>query len=136
MSDLTAALKAAAERLADLLAEENAALEAVDYAAVTRGNDGKRVAIEAFQAALAAVRAGDVALAADEALGMTPSIEHLRSVAARNQQLLARAMTVQARVLGCVLRALPATRPAPGRYGATGAPARVSSAPVAIFARA
>ena len=128
---MTEDLAAAAVRLAEVLAAENAALAALDLPRAGAMLAAKTRAADAFVAAQQAFRgpfpgAGAVAPV------------RLRALAAENQRLLERAITVQGRVIGIIARALPrALRdPAATRYGAQGrvAPARLSA--FAISARA
>jgi hypothetical protein len=103
-------LMAAAQRLADLLTQENAALKRLDFAAAV-------ALVPAKEAALAeltrqpAVRAPPPELAAQGRL--------LGGLASENQTLLERAIAVQTRVVRIVARAC-APPPAMTRYGGHG----------------
>lgn len=109
-----------AERLAALLEAENAALRALDVAAVAELLPAKRVAVEALTA-------GPVA---------AETAERLRLLATDNRRLLEQAMAVQGRVVALVADAMKPAVTAP-RYARDGviAPVR-AAAPMAFSARA
>jgi hypothetical protein len=128
---MTEDLTAAAVRLTEVLAAENAALAAVDLPRAGAMLAEKARAADAFVAAQAASHG---ALS-----GARPvTLERLRDLVEENQRLLDVAIKVQGRVIGIIARALPRTLrdPAATRYGAQGrvAPARLSA--FAISARA
>jgi hypothetical protein len=102
----------AIRRLSDLLVEENAALEAMDFARAGGLLAPKHAAADALAAAWRAADAGSVP---------TDKMHDLGRLAEENRQLLKRAMRVQSRVLDLVAKA---ARSAPhgGRYGAAGRP--------------
>jgi hypothetical protein len=106
-------MEEAVERMSALLVEENAALEAMDFARAGALLAPKHAAADALAAAWRA---------ADPALGVTEKMRELGILAEENRQLLKRAMRVQRRVLDLVAKA--ARPPAgAGRYGAMGKPA-------------
>ena len=106
----TPTMDEAIERLSGLLIEENAALEAMDFARAGGLLAAKHAAADALAAAW---RAADAP---------PPPSEHMRALGAlaeENRQLLKRAMRVQRRVLDLVAKA---ARSAPhgARYGSGG----------------
>jgi hypothetical protein len=102
-------LAAAAERLAAILAAENAALRRADFAAAV-------AMVPAKEAAMAdLVRQPKPPIAAP---ALFRQAQRLRDLAAENQSLLARAITVQTRILRIVARA--GAPPQAPRYGTTG----------------
>ncbi len=122
---------AAAARLAEVLAAENAALAALDLPRAGALLAEKTRAADAFVAAGRASRGrlpgtGEV----------TPV--RLRALAAENQLLLQRTIAAQGRVIGIIARAVSrAVRdPAASRYGAHGRAAPTRLAAVAVSARA
>jgi hypothetical protein len=136
---VSSGLIAAAVRLADVLATENAALTALNLPAAARLLPEKLAATDAFTAAQAGARAGaragaQVGAKEGGAPGR-PSAEletvagRLRELAAENRRLLERAMLVQGRVIATVAKAARATaeRTAP-TYGARGTARRLAAA--------
>jgi len=107
------AMMDAVHRLSALLMEENAALEAMDFARAGGLLAPKHAAADALAAAWRAADPGSV---------VTDKMIELGQLAEHNRQLLKRAMRVQSRVLDLVAKA---ARGAPGaqRYGAAGKPA-------------
>jgi hypothetical protein len=102
----------AVARMSALLVEENAALEAMDFARAGALLAAKHAAADALAAAWRA---------ADPAADVTDAMRELGRLAEENRQLLKRAMRVQRRVLDLVSKA--ARTSAPGqRYGAQGKP--------------
>jgi hypothetical protein len=124
-------LIAAASGLADLVARENAALDAVDLAAAAAMAPSKRSATQRFLRA----RAGVATLSADEIAALRAVGENLERLAAINRRLLERAIFVQGRVIGSLARAIPRGAGTP-RYAADGMVAASCSQPVAFVARA
>ena len=128
---MTEDLAAAAARLAEVLAAENAALAALDLPRAGAMLAEKTRAADAYIAAEQASR-GNISTAG------TAALAPLRTLVAENQRLLQQAVTVQGRVIGIIARAVShALRdPVATRYGAQGraAPTRLSA--VAISARA
>jgi hypothetical protein len=122
-------LREAAERLADVLARENAALAALDL----RGAAGMLAEKQQAAAAFAAAQPG---------AGNPPAelARRLRDLAQENREKLEYAINVQRRVIGIIARAIrsttPTTRQGGTRYGATGAMMAGRSAPVTLSARA
>jgi len=128
---MTEDFSAAAARLVEVLAAENAALTALNLPRAGAMLAEKTRAADAFVAAGRA--SGGNFSGAGAAAPM-----RLRALVAENQRLLQHAMTVQGRVIGIIGRAVSrALRdPVASRYGAHGrtAPTRLSA--VAISARA
>jgi hypothetical protein len=128
---MTHDLNEAAERLAAVLARENAALAALDLRRAAGMLAEKQQAAAAFVAAQAFV-------VAQADTGAAPSValaRRLGDLAQENRRRLERAITVQRRIIGIVARATRGASPAP-RYGATGAMAASRPAPVTFSARA
>jgi len=107
-------LFAATTRLADLLAQENAALAALDLPRAAALLGEKQDAARSFAAAQQAAAAGATA---------SPVAARLRDLAEQNRRLLERGIAIQGEVIGLIAAALPKTA-GPPRYAATGAPAR------------
>ncbi|MBN8889165.1 MAG: hypothetical protein BGP12_07230 [Rhodospirillales bacterium 70-18] len=136
---MTNELIAAAVALADTLAQENAALAAVDLAGATALLARKQRDGEAFAAAharaAALVQAGappGTQRLLTEAVGA-----RLRDLAAENKRLLERAMRVQGRVIGSLAQAVPRALATSPRYDAGGGIAGAGRPPpVALSARA
>ena len=102
----------AADRLSALLIEENAALEAMDFARAGSLLAPKHAAADALAAAWRA---------ADPAAGVSSKMRELGILAEENRKLLKRAMRVQRRVLDLVAKAAQTQAPA-SRYSAEGRP--------------
>ena len=100
----------AVERLSALLTEENAALEAMDFARAGGLLAPKHAAADALAEAWRA---------ADPTPDISESMRDLGRLAEENRQLLKRAMRVQRRVLDLVAKAAR-TPPRTSRYGAGG----------------
>jgi hypothetical protein len=107
---MMASLDYAVQTLAKLLAEENEALGAMDFARAGALLAPKHAAADALAAAWRASANGD--------LPQTDLIQ-LGELAEENRRLLNRAMRVQRRVLDLVARAARSAQSAP-RYGASG----------------
>ncbi len=107
----------AAVRLADLLAEENAALLTLDLPRAAALSERKAQAMDAFSTA----RAHTTAQPASGTAVTREVTLRLNSLAEQNRSLLERAMHVQARVIGTIARvgAQSMASNAP-RYGARG----------------
>lgn len=117
----------ATTRLIDILQAENTELQSLDFKAAGR----LLVAKQAATADLTAAQAG--ALFAPP--GLQPLAQQLNALAEQNHLLLERAISVQRRVLGTVVRAAQAVEPDP-QYGPAGTqPVRVVAA-VALRANA
>jgi hypothetical protein len=113
-------------RLTETLAEENAALEALDFVAATRLLPAKTAAL----AAVEAIRHQTPPLAAPS----RPAATALRAAVLENRRLLERALMVQGRVLGTIARAAARGRtPTYGREGTAIAPRQLPA--VALSAR-
>jgi hypothetical protein len=106
-------LIAAARLLGDMLAEENAALTALDLPRAASMLADKQRAVAGFLAACDAKRTA--------ALNTTiaPLVQRLQSLSEENRALLERAIAVQRRVIGIVVRAA-APRVAASGYSAHG----------------
>ena len=105
------ALIAAAQRLADILMQENAALKRVDYASAV-----------AFVAAKDAALADFTALLKDATslpASLLPLRKRFAELARENQTLLEQAVAVQTRIVRMIAQAgaAPATKTQYGRYG-------------------
>jgi hypothetical protein len=106
-------MMAAATQLADLLAEENAALAALDLPRVAAMLPDKQRAT----AELDAAQADSAAHAGDPATRLLA--QRLLILAEQNRALLERAITVQGRVIAVIARAIPRAVTTP-RYGLNG----------------
>jgi len=106
---MTHDVTAAAEHLAEVLAQENAALEALDLRGAAGMAEAKRLAAAAFLAALPGSRAPSAELA-----------RRLGALAQENNRRLEHALTVQRRIIGMIAQAVRGTTRIP-RYGSTGA---------------
>jgi hypothetical protein len=116
----------AVARLSALLAEENAALDAMDFARAGSLLASKHAAADALAAAWRA---------ADPGAAISEKMHELGLLADSNRQLLKRAMRVQHRVLDLVAKA--ARQPtAAGRYGAEGRPTSSRAAAQTLKTRA
>ena len=116
-------LIAAAVRLADVLATENAALATMNMTAAASLLPEKLAAADAFAAAQAAVQvAGQHCESGAEEADLAALANRLQALTAENRQLLERAMVVQSRVIATVAKAARATaeRSAIPGYGASG----------------
>jgi hypothetical protein len=127
---MTYALTDAATRLADTLARENTALDALDLSGAIALLPEKRRALAALTDAQA------IGPMPDQRPAMETAVRRLQDMAAENRRLLRRALTVQNRVIDVIAGTLPRDEPA-GRYAAPGARAR-SARPAAwsLVARA
>jgi hypothetical protein len=127
-------LMIAAQRLAEALRAENAALARLDLAAAGELALAKRQAADAFASAYAAAsRAG--ARAGGEERGRAEAIvRSLDDLTAENRRLLERAIALQARVIESIAGA---ARPAgPGTYGERGRAREGRGLPVSVLSRA
>jgi len=129
------ALIAAATRLADVLARENAALAALDLAAAAAMLAEKQHAGTEF--ALAWQRASPL-----EAVGDGQTVvalaRRLKEASVENRRLLERGIAVQGRVLAAVARAVPRALAVhgPARYGAGGTAPPPRGVPLTLWMRA
>lgn len=126
-----AELARTAQRLADVLVRENAALAAIDLLAAARFCEEKRSAADAFIRACAAPDARRTAARP----GVSELGAHLGELAETNRRLLEQAIVVQRRVIRTFARAAPRSGASP-RYGSTGALSTARVTPVALVARA
>jgi hypothetical protein len=119
-------LMAAAAHLADTLAEENAALTALDLPRAASILADKQRAVADFIAAQSM----------PASIAQRNEIARVAALATENHTLLERAMTVQSRVIGVIARAAaPVIEPA--GYGAQGERCRaVRPVALALLARA
>ncbi len=122
---MTPGLINAIETLADAVAAENAALQALDLPAAAALLARKQTAAASFAAARPAA-------------APTPALRaaaiRLRALADENRRLLERAIAVQTRVLGVLAGAARASNPAP-RYGRSGSYAARPATGWALSAR-
>ena len=100
--------------LADTLARENAALDALDLSGAVAMLPEKRRALTVL------TDTKSIVLRPDLRPAMEVALRRLRDLAAENRRLLSHALTVQSRVIEIVAGALPRPETA-GRYGAPGA---------------
>lgn len=100
--------------LADTLARENAALDALDLSGAVALLPEKRRALTML------TEAKGIVLRPDLRPAMELALQRLRGLASENRRLLQHALTVQSRVIEIVASALPRTEAA-GRYAAPGA---------------
>jgi hypothetical protein len=117
--------EARAERLAAILAEENAALAAFDLGKAASLVAAKREATEHLLHAAAAPADPQFAAA----------LTRIGELAEDNRHLLLRAMTAQRRVMELVAQAAVQPRPA-SRYAADGTHQAARTAPLALLAQA
>jgi hypothetical protein len=132
---VTEDLLAAAARLAETIATENAALAALDLpAAVAAGRDKQR-ATDAFTAAL---HARTAPIEPDRKRQAEAVVRQLNALAQENRGLLERAIAAQSRVIEIIARAARREMSASvSRYSAYGAPlSPACPRPMAILARA
>ena len=110
---MTPDLVAAANALADLLARENAALKRLDLSAAM-------AVVPAKEAALLSITSGRIpAPAANRDPAMLALGRRISGLVAENRQLLERAIAVQTRVVGIIVRAATPPRSA-SQYAANG----------------
>ena len=121
------ALTQAATRLVDILQAENTELQAMDFKAAGRLLTAKQAATAELTAAQAATLYAPA--------GMRQLAQRLNELADENRRLLERAIAVQRRVLGTVVRAAQ-TATAEPQYGPAGTPAARSVSAVALRANA
>ena len=123
----------AVEQLVAVLAEENAALEALAYRRVGDFVDRKRTALDALNAASPA-SSGQARMEQDPAFKALAI--RLKQLVEENRELLSRAIKVQNRIMGVVASAARQAQ-APVGYGAQGNKPRVHVASaVALIVRA
>jgi hypothetical protein len=131
---MTQELMQSATVLADALAEENGALDRLEFARAVTLVDAKDRATSAFIAAQARAASAPMEMRTRRQI-LEAALVRLRDLAAENTRLLERAIVVQRRVIGSIVDALPKTPSAP-RYGASGAIAGANMRPMALSARA
>jgi len=126
------AIRQAAQRLTELLAEENAHLRAHRYETLPASTEAKRQALDALRAAEAAMEEMQTPPhePGDQALAKT-----LRAELAENKSLLERAIATQNRIMGVLADAARQAQ-RPTGYGASGMRSGNAVQPVAISARA
>ena len=131
---MTDDLLAAATRLADVIAAENAALVAFNVSAAIAAGADKQRAAEAFAAAFQTQTAPMEPGRRQQAATIG---QRLTGLAGENRRLLERVIAAQARVMEIIARAGRRELAArASRYGAFGAPvANASPRPMAISAR-
>ena len=129
---MTHATIVAAKALAELLDRENAALRGLDFAAAVALLPEKQRAAEGF----AAARLRPDGLPPHLRRELEGVVLRLKGTAAENKQLLERAITVQGRVIGIVVKALPRALDSTPRYGAQGTSRLARLPPVALSASA
>ena len=123
----------AVAQLVAVLAEENAALEALDYRRVGDFIDRKRAALDALNASLPA--SSDQVPTAQDPSRKAMAVR-LKQLLGENRELLRRAIKVQNRIMGVVASAARQAQ-APVGYGARGNRPRSSAAnAVALIVRA
>ncbi len=106
---MTHAPLAATIQLADILASENAALDAMDLSGAIALLPAKRSALEFLRTADATGGRGD------QRPAMEAALSRLRTLAGENRRLLERALSAQGRVIAIIASALP-QREANTRY--------------------
>jgi hypothetical protein len=123
----------AGETLAETLARENAALDAMDFAAATALYPRKDAATAAFENAQR--QAGMIDALDEEQRRLARELaERLRRLIEENRRLLERAIHVQGHVIGTVARAMAqAPRANAPRYAATGHMAAVRRQPSVVL---
>lgn len=111
---MSARLHAAADRLCNVLAAENHALAALDFARIGVFHDEKRAALVALE--------NLAADAVDPDATRDPLLEdRLQGLVTENRRLLERAIMVQTRIMA-VLASAARTAQAPVGYGSKGRP--------------
>lgn len=136
---MTPELIAAAVRLADTIARENAALVALDLAGAAGMLAEKNDATNALLAAQAiAARLGPLRLPGWQRGEAEALAARLRALAEENKRLLEHAVAVQGRVIGMVARAAAGsdTAQTTPRYGAKGSLSAGRPVAMALSARA
>lgn len=123
----------AADRLAALIADENAALESHDWRRLPGLADDKRHATEAYEGALQAL--GDPrGLSPDARSRLGQAARRLAAVASENERRLTLVMAGQRRVMAVISEAVAATGSGVSTYGRSGGMSRgrATAAPLAI----
>ena len=131
---MTPELIDAAGRLADTIARENAALDALDLPLAAGLLAEKHAAMVAFGAAdRLAQQTGPYMMAGRQREEVLKQAERLRTLAEENKRLLERAIAVQGRVIGTLVSGV---RPAVQRYGAQGSLHRAGVGAIALSSSA
>jgi flagellar biosynthesis/type III secretory pathway chaperone len=127
-------LLVAAQRLAEALRAENAALAELDLQSAGELAEAKRHASEAFAAAFEAARKGGARAEGELRARAEAMAADIRDLSAENRRLLERAIELQSRVIETLaVAARPATPPT---YGSRGALRSGRSTPFAVSSRA
>jgi hypothetical protein len=129
---MTQSIIAIATSLAELLDRENGALRAFDFTAAVALFPAKQRAADSFAVAQAALGALPPQLRPE----FERVMRRLKDLAAENRRLLEQAITVQGRVIGIIVKALPRALNTTPRYGAQGASSLARLPPVALSASA
>ncbi len=132
---MTPTLIAAGETLAETLARENAALEAMDLAGAAALYPRKDAAATAFERAQRTDRNSMIDALNEEQRRLARELaERLRRMIEENRRLLEGAIHVQGHVIGTVARAMAeAPRAQTPRYGATGLIAAARRQPAVVL---
>jgi len=133
---MTHDLLQSATALAYTLAAENRALAELDFTRAVTLLDAKQRATDAFAAAHARAATTPDDMRTRRSLIMDVATR-LRELAGENKRLLERAVVVQGRVIGAVVRAIPKAVGGAPRYGSGGALSEATRMrPIALSARA
>jgi hypothetical protein len=97
------------DRLNDVLAEENARLDALDLPAAVALLDRKRDAVAALQAALSAGNAA-AEVAPEDAERLRDSLHRLTELGLTNRVALERGLALQTRLIQTIAQAVPRAR--------------------------
>jgi hypothetical protein len=124
----------AAQRLAEALGAENAALVRLDLAAAAELGRDKRQAADAFAAAYSAAHRSGARADGPERARTEELTIRLRALTSENRRLLERAIELQSRVIETIAGA--ARPPGPGTYGERGYRREGRSMPVSVLSRA
>lgn len=128
------ALMNAAQRLAEALRAENAALARLDLGAAAELSRGKRLAADAFAAAFDATHRSGCRAEGEERDRTEEIARALTDLTAENRRLLERAIALQSRVIETIAGAL--RPPGPGTYGHRGLAREGEATAVSIASRA
>jgi flagellar biosynthesis/type III secretory pathway chaperone len=127
---------AAANRLAELLAEENAALAAADIPRAIKLVEAKAEALASLHAMLPLSSPGTTASGSEEWRQAEQLSRRLQHEMIENRKLLEQAIQVQSRIIGMIARAMPRALAASApRYGAKGVAQHLRQA-IAVSSRA
>jgi hypothetical protein len=103
-------LVALTERLNQVLAEENALLDALDLPGATALLTRKREAVAALQAAIASIGNTTSSEISDEAEKLRVSLQRLASLGEANRTAIERSLTLQMRLIQIIAQAVPRAR--------------------------